>query len=248
MSGLIGLTFLLVAALAMQAPAQSILIDDFNDGDANGWSIIDTTIGDPYGPGTFEVSRSGAYHFEGGGLINAGVPAGGALAALWDESADPIFTDGFVRAKVRSEALGGLAAIMLRHTPDNSPYNDNLYIFHGTTANNGIPGNGAFRVNKIVNGRDVQSRQLPGNFSFGVNEDWYIEAGAVGDQLSMKVWRVGEPEPESPQWTFTDSRHTTGDIGIIAAIDNRFRQPARVSATFDNIYFVPPDFDNSPRQ
>jgi protocatechuate 3,4-dioxygenase beta subunit len=235
-AGFLGFGLFLVVALAPQAYSQTILIDDFDDGNADGWSIIDTTIGEPWGPGTFDAS-SGAYHFEGGGLAQAGGDSG--LAIVWDESSDPTFRDGFVRAKVRSETLGGTAGILLRYSPDN------LYAFFGTTANNGIPGNGAFLYNKGVNGRQAEWRQLPGNFRFGVNEDWYIEAGAVGNQLSMKVWRVGEPEPESPQLTLTDSAHGTGQFGVYSNIHaSPFPGPARVSATFDDIYFRFPEHDD----
>lgn len=48
---------------------------------------------------------------------------------------------------------------------------------------------------------------------FGLNDrriveagdDWIIEAGEVGDQLSMKVWKLGAQEPADPQWTYTDT-------------------------------------------
>ena len=35
-------------------------------------------------------------------------------------------------------------------------------------------------------------------------EEWIIEGGVVGDLLSMKIWRFGEPEPASPQLTVRD--------------------------------------------
>ena len=46
------LSFLLVAALATQASSQTVLVDDFNDGNADGWTTFDSTVGQPYGPGT----------------------------------------------------------------------------------------------------------------------------------------------------------------------------------------------------
>ena len=53
--GALGCVLLIVAIMAMQAHAQTILIDDFDDGDADGWSIIDTSIDEPWGPGTFDA-------------------------------------------------------------------------------------------------------------------------------------------------------------------------------------------------
>jgi protocatechuate 3,4-dioxygenase beta subunit len=210
-----------------------ILIDDFNDGDADGWTKIDMTEGQPYGPGTYDAS-SGAFHLEGGGLVQEGDIS--ILAALWDESSDPIFSDGFVRAKVRCEALGGTVEIALRVSA-NPETGYNFYSFFGTTAFGG-----RFFYNKIVNNQTVEIQKLPANFSFGVDEDWYIEAGAVGDQVSMKVWRVGDPEPEFPQLAFIDGTLRTGQFGIISNIlVYPSPESTRVSGTFDDIYFSFPE-------
>ena len=84
-------------------------------------------------------------------------------------------------------------------------------------------------------------RQLDPSLTLGVNDDWNIEAG--GDPLSMKVWRVGDPEPESPQLAFTVRSFSTGAFSIETTIDGGFRNPARMSATYDDIYFVFPDPD-----
>jgi hypothetical protein len=127
---------------------------------------------------------------------------------------------------------------MLRYSPDN------LYLFFGHTLSGG-----RFRFNSVVNGTTVRFSDMPGGPIFGLNEDWNIEAGAVGDQLSMKVWRVGDLEPDAPQLTFTDSTHRTGFFAVESNIHTSpFPGPARISATFDDIYFVPPDIDNSPGQ
>src|SRR5262245_37000078 len=50
------------------ASGQSILIDDFNDGDDLGWSThFDTTVA-PWGPVTFDA-RTGVYHWTSAGVI-----------------------------------------------------------------------------------------------------------------------------------------------------------------------------------
>jgi protocatechuate 3,4-dioxygenase beta subunit len=141
-----------------------------------------------------------------------------------------MFSDGFLRATIRAETEGTHASLVLRNSGTG-----NAYLFFGSTVNN------TFRFNSIVNGTNVRFTDLPGGPAFGIDEDWNIEAGAVGDQLSMKVWGVGDPEPESPQWTFTDRSHSTGRFGLLAGISNRFRRPALVSATFDDIYFTFPE-------
>ncbi|MEJ2705455.1 MAG: hypothetical protein P8Z79_23690, partial [Sedimentisphaerales bacterium] len=241
-AGLISLGLLLVVALATQAFSQTILIDDFNDGDADGWTTRDASVGQSWGPGTIEVSPSGAFHLESAALVPGGLAS--PLSASWDQSSDPVFTDGFVRAKVRVHELGSGAGILLRASGCHDVGCENVYVFWGTTANHGILGNGGFLVNKIVNGRDSQSRDVPGNFPFDVNEDWYIEAGAVGDQLSMKVWRVGDPEPESSQLTWRDGTFSAGNFGVGAWKHGILAQPARISATFDDIYFRFPEHED----
>jgi protocatechuate 3,4-dioxygenase beta subunit len=233
-AGLIGLGLLFVAALATQAFSQTILIDDFNDGNADGWTTRDRTVGRPWGPGTFDAS-SGAYQLEMASIA-PGTPGRGYLASFWDQSSDsPMFSDGFVRAKVRVETLGSMGLLLLRIS-GNLDTGGNVYQFGPTTAFNG------FVFVKIVKGVNVQVRRVPGNFSLRLNDWWNIEAGAVGDQLSMKVWRDGEPEPESPQLIFRDSDFLgPGYLGVQANIDNEFREATRASATFDDIYFRFPE-------
>jgi hypothetical protein len=198
---------------------QLTLIDNFDDGNDNGWTRRH------FGQGTISVS-SGTYRFQG----NAPVPTGerGALAAFWNESTDPQYADGFVRAKV-SVATNTISWIMLRASADLSEF----YLFGMDPS--GVPP--AFFYNKIAN-FDVAGSQV-----FDVNgemiefgEEWIIEAGAVGDQLSMKVWKPGQPEPDLPQWTTTDGSYETGTFGLGA---NHWDEqpPAIVSATFDDVYF-----------
>ena len=226
------LSFLLVAALATQASSQTILVDDFNDGNADGWTTFDSTVGQPYGPGTFDAS-SEAFHLEGGGLVPDRAPIGGDLFSIWDQSSNPIFSNGLFRTKIRAETDGTLAYLYLRSSDDV----ESGYLFAATTHLGG-----RFGFNKVVRNRIVQDLGLDSSLSFGVNEWWNIEAGAVGDQLSMKVWRVGDPEPESPQLKITDTSLSTGTFGVGSLIHlSPFPGPARVSATFDDIYFTFPD-------
>jgi protocatechuate 3,4-dioxygenase beta subunit len=236
-AGLMGLGLLLVVALTTHAFTQTILIDDFNDGDADGWTTRDRTVGRPWGPGTFDAS-SGAYHLEMASIAPV-TPGRGYLASYWDQSSDsPMFSDGFLRAKVRVETLGSMGLLLLRIS-GNLDTGANVYQFGPTTAFNG------FVFVKIVRGVNVQVRRVPGNFSLRLNEWWNIEAGAVGDQLSMKVWRDGDPEPESPQLMLRDSDVLgPGYFGVQANIDNGFQEATRASATFDDIYFRFPEQDD----
>jgi protocatechuate 3,4-dioxygenase beta subunit len=244
-AGLIGLGLLLVVALTTQAFSQTILIDDFNDGNADGWTTFDWTVDQPWGPGTFDVG-SGALHLEGAGLVpdsGGGYPS--VLGARWEPASDPVFTDGFLRAKIMVHELGGAAGIWLRGGGHiNEPGSGHSYGFFGYTTWNGIPGNGRFFFGRYNENASAFETPLPDNLSFGVEEEWYIEAGAVGDQLSVKVWRVGDTEPESPQWTRTDTTHRTGGFGVAAFVGGSWTQPARTSATIDDIQFRFPEHND----
>ena len=104
-------------------------------------------------------------------------------------------------------------------------------------------------INRIENSRTVQTWILDPSMSFGVGETWNLEAGAVDDVLSLKVWRLEDSEPEVPQFVVSDSGFDEGRFGVESNIHvDPFGGPARVSAVFDNIYFTFPgekgDFDH----
>ena len=79
-----------------------------------------------------------------------------------------------------------------------------------------------------------------------------LEAGAVGNRLTMKWWPVGEPEPNDPQWKWIDPDPlppgifgTTLYLSDGAIEFSNVPPPWRIDATIDDIYFVPSDADNS---
>jgi hypothetical protein len=78
----------------------------------------------------------------------------------------------------------------------------------------------------------------PQEFPFAVDEDWIIQGGTVGDQITMKVWRPGDPEPAEPQLSFTD---TTFDLGVLCLITyadvGLMTEPVSFSGTFDDLSF-----------
>lgn len=124
-TGALALGTILVTILATQAFSQTIPIDNFNDG----WSMIDSTVGRPYGPGVFE-DRSGAYHLETTGLVPPGTPGGGFLISTLDESSEPVFSDGWLRTRVRAETEGTLVSLALRLS-GTLQTGLNTYLFQG---------------------------------------------------------------------------------------------------------------------
>lgn len=94
-------------------------------------------------------------------------------------------------------------------------------------SNNGPPSFGHAEVIGEIEGPPVN-----------VGDDWIVEFGAVGDELSLKVWRPGEPVPDDPQETIFDTTFTSGMFGVAA---NTLGQTLPLGATFDNIFFTVPE-------
>ena len=240
-------TAFVVLLIATSARSQTVLIDDFEiDDELEGWEHIDSTIGQDYGPGSFS-EESKSFVLKGGGLVPEGTPGGGFIASLWDESYDGNYSDGFLRAKVRAETEGTNAVLALRVTGDIEQGFDN-YLIIATTGLDGVKGRGGLGINRIESTITTASPFIRTDFAVG--EDWMLEAGAVGDRITAKTWKVGEPEPDAPQIVFFDFLFTEGQFGVVSNI-NVSDPPvgeAVVHSSFDDITFTFPgplgDFNN----
>ena len=226
--------FMAFAFAATHASATLILVDDFNDGNDDGWSRVDSNEGHPWGPGIHDAS-SGVYQLMTTGVVPSDAPGRGFLLSLWDPSSDPIFSNGFVRAKVRIDTPQAVGVILFRYSGDLDNGFDG-YAFGG------IAGEGFF-FNRIESSDTDRLLEMPGEV-MDVGEQWWMEGGAVGDQLSLKVWRNGEREPESPQLTFVDSTHTNGLLGVDANMAFSSSVEGIVNTTFDDIYFRLPESES----
>ena len=214
-----------VSVIAIPSQAQFTLIDDFNDGNDEGWTHLDPTVGESYGPGTFDAS-SFAYHLMGAGPVPTGEI--GNLAAFWDESVGSQYQNGYLRGTI-SVTTGNVAYLVLRGNAANGDF----YLF-GIDPSGESP---VFFFNRIeggevtrLNGFDISGELVDSG------EEWIVQAGAIGNQLSMKAWKPGQPEPAAPQWTGTDSVIASGLLGVGT---NHYspQPPSIVSAAFDDIHF-----------
>ena len=88
---------------------QAIPIDDFDHMDPTlpGWTLADLSGGQPWGPRVYDPS-SGAlriYH-SGDELVPPGTPfTQTAMFAFWDDSTDPLYSNGYLRAKIRTDEV-----------------------------------------------------------------------------------------------------------------------------------------------
>jgi len=222
---------------------QAILIDDFDDMDPAlpGWTKVDLSTGQPWGPGVYDPS-SGAlriYH-SGEELVPPGTPfQTTAMFALWNGSVDPMYSHGYVRAKIRTDKVQNSTSTFMRADLSTATAYD---LFGFTKPSAQMPElDGMFIVSKFVNG--VETNIWLSGIEYLPGEDWNVELGAVGDQISAKVWKVGELEPTAPQFTMIDDDPiVSGLIAISSDKSSGNTIPARGDATFDDIYFTPVPF------
>jgi hypothetical protein len=203
-----------------------ILIDDFDDGNDDGWTHYVMPDDDaPWGPGIFDAS-SGEYNLKTTNEVTVGTAGG--IVSIWDASADPLYSEGYLRATVRCESGGTNAALWLRAEP-------------------AVEGGGAYLFTTTIFGgliafdcTDTSCRLLrESQVGFTRGEDWILEVGAVGNLLSAKIWRAGEAEPDKPQLEFRDGTYSTGQFGVDSFIGSNWQQREHASAFFDDIYFTP---------
>ena len=217
--------------------AEPILVDDFNDRNDDGWTRVDSNLGQPWGPGIHDAS-SGAYRLMTTGVVPRNAPGRGFLLSSWDRSTDPVFSHGFVRTKVRVDTPHGVGAILFRYSGDVSSG------FHGYAfvcfAEKG------FLLNVVEATTVTRAIRVP-RIIVRTGEEWWMEGGAVGDRISMKVWRVGDPEPDLPQLTFLDSTHTHGVFGVDANMAFSSSAEDVVNTTFDDVLFTPVPKPGLPR-
>ena len=78
------------------------------------------------------------------------------------------------------------------------------------------------------------------SFPFDNLMDWNIKAGIVGDQLSMKVWPDGAPEPALPQLVATDPTPLPNGSVFVGTWNNYQNSTSSfpLDASFDDIYLT----------
>jgi hypothetical protein len=224
---------MVVVLISGSAAGQTVPIDDFSDRIDDGWTHIDSTVGQPWGPGKYDVT-AGDYRLQGSGPVPVGVPGGGFLASFWDQSSDDRYSDGFLRAQARLEEDGNYAGLVLRITGDLAT-GFNGYIFGATTHPEPM-----FLIERLDFTQAVPLVSTRGTDVYPtIGETWIMEASAVDDILSLRVWRPGEEMPDVPQLVVQDANHSVGKFGLSANINTApFPEPALVSVTFDDVYFT----------
>jgi hypothetical protein len=214
-------------------------IDDFSDGDDAGWTRFDSTAGQPFGPATFDAS-SGAYTLSTAGAVPADDPMAGTLISTWEGSRNnAAFNHGTVRGIVRANTAGTTVGFLLRAS--DTPGMEHDYGFYASSSF------GTFYIERFdvtqPHPQSIIAMGNPSSLPFAAGEDWYLEGRVVGGQLSLKAWKVGTPEPASPQLGVQDDTFRPQDgtlLCVIVMIDPAaVTEPVHLSGTFDTISFTP---------
>ena len=217
---------LVVLLTTFSTRSETIEIDDFSDGDDDGWNHYSFLgLG---GPGQWDAS-SGAYNLSSSGPIR---PAGDGMHSIWDESFDEVFEHGYLRAKVRANTAASEVGLGMRGAVLVGGY-----FFEGSALTNEFR---IWKVNFEGETGDLARWRDP-SVTFSQGEDWWFEAGAVGEQLSFKFWRDGEAEPAEPQLTATDDTFLMGQFGVSASVSNLSPTPELLDVTFDDFTFTVPE-------
>jgi hypothetical protein len=211
--------------LTVTVGARADMLDDFNDGNDDGWTRFALAA-----PGAMWDASTGVY-----GLSAPEVPPGGTIGSLLDITADPFFSNGFWSAIVARETDNSRSDLAMRGDFENL----NAYMFGWAPAFGLV-------IGRVDGGITTVLANEPG-FVQDVGVEYILEAGAIGSDLELRMWLVGDERPDLPQVTATDSTYVSGMNGLLAV--SRPDLPGDVSSTFDDVSFeadpCPADLDGS---
>lgn len=235
----LGLSLVTAIMLGAGGPMGTIPVDNFDDGNSDGWSKNDLTGG----RGTFEV-RSGSYFLETTEPIAVLDPSVGTLDSDWEPSEDePTFANGTMRGTVRANTDGTTVGFLVRENHET----ETDYGFYGSTSF------GTFYIEQydLFGTPDAPQTIIamadPDEFPFEVGVTYVLEASVINHKLTLKAWRADGPEPNRPVLTLHDKKFGPGagsGLGVIAFFDPAPLLAAGVeavvvSATVDDLTFTP---------
>jgi hypothetical protein len=215
-----------IVALVLCGSAAAQLIDDFNDGDDAGWTHIDLLNQVGLGPTVYDAS-AGSYQIASS-IALPQTPSLVGTGSMWTASAaDPQYSEGYMRLRFQAEnGISNSFGAMRMNAATGDYYN----FFT-------IPsGNGTIGISKVT--AFTQNDDLV-SMVFGITPgQWYwMETGAVGDLLTLKVWAETDPEPAQPQLNVVDTSFAAG--GLVLGTYKFDDDTGVLSSRFDDVSFVP---------
>lgn len=213
-------------ALAWAAGASAALLDDFSSGNDNAWTHLDVLSLYGLGPTVYDAS-GGTYQIASSTALPA-LPSLIGTGSIWTASAaDPYYSEGYLRMRFSTD--NGISNPF--GTLRLDPVLGNYYSFFAIPEGAGTIG--ISKVTGLVNSDDLVSL----TFAITPGQWYWMEAGAVGSTLSLKVWAQGDPEPATPQLTTMDNAFATGALAV--GLYKFAGDTGVISSQFDDVSFVP---------
>jgi N-acyl-D-amino-acid deacylase len=210
-----------------------MLIDDFESGSATGWATYTNLL--------HQIAQASVQN----GRYVLERPAGGDLnpwnwfGSVWTAShADPAtFYDGIMRLTFRVTHPGTTFLVFGR-------WFDAQFVIQPSW-----DGTYYMLINPQGDGLFNYAGLAYAPFDLQIGVDYKMEARHIGPDLSMKVWRVSDPEPAQPQIHATDPHWGDpylkfGDLGV--EIDGFFQNGARGVEVDDITFCSQPVADPPP--
>ena len=215
---LIAVCTFLVAILASSTCSAQIIIDDFASGWTNFHNFADAGV-------PLEISSNEGEYTIG---VAENVTGSGAALSCWNASFDGGFSDGILRVTARSNTAAGYPLLLMRLTA--------VAAVPGSYGMSATPSDqGFFALGRSENPPAFLAT-LPS--SFATDQEWIFEAGTIGEEISLKVWRIGDPEPSQPQMTAVDSKYSDGGFCLTAAMWPGYKD--KPSVTYRDVVFIRP--------
>lgn len=211
----------LLAAGALSLPlcAQGQLLDDFNDGNDDGWTRFTLP---PDQPGAVWDASTGVYRLS---VPNPG-PQATLCSTLAVTGSDPNFSNGYWWATVVRENNNSTTHLYMRAEAIDQAYY--AYAFGWS------PNFGGLYIYRLAGGGG-SILASDDTIVQDVGVEYILEAGAIGTSLEARLWPAGTDRPDQPQLKVSDSTFTHGVNGIIA----QSLGYGVLSATFDDVSFIP---------
>lgn len=215
-----------VLVVSCVASAPAVVLDDFTDGDDADWTHLDVLSS--YGLGSTIYDASGGTYQIASSISLPPLSSLVGTGSIWTESTvDPTYSEGLLRMRFSADNEISNTFSTLRM----DPVQGNYYSFYAIPQGDGTIG--ISKVTSLVDTQDLTSM----DFAITPGEWYWMEAGALGNELSLKVWADGDAEPAAPQLTITDDTYT---VGATAVGLYKFASASGViSSQFDDVSFVP---------
>jgi hypothetical protein len=209
----------------LAVPAWAVTLEDWSSGNDSAWTHVDLLALYGLGGTNYQVS-GGQYHMTSN-LELPPLPQTVGAASLFNQSiVDPnAFADGFLTTQFTIHNGNSCAFVPMRANAatldfisffaENDPDRIGITVFDNFT---------------YVNGASVP-------FPVENETAYYLTAGAIGSELSVKVWPVGGQEPTSPQVTLIDATYSNGEIGLGGY--NQVNHGGYMAVSFGAVTFIP---------